>query len=64
MIAFDMESEYQTHHIQKHLLLYGVKVSIVGPQTIGIKPSLTLKAMQAAHLRDALDAYYPDMNYD
>lgn len=58
-LAFDCED---AHLMQRWLWRNGINVLRCGPNTLGLRPSLTLGCDDAAHLRDALFAYHP--NFD
>ncbi|CAI2367744.1 unnamed protein product [Moneuplotes crassus] len=63
-LGLDFEDYYRARHFQKYLLRNGVLVSLVGQQTLGIRPSLLLRPDQASHLRDAFIDYYPRFHTD
>jgi len=59
-LGFDLTDFESTLHIHKYLVRNGIYTSIIGPLTIGIRPSLILEPRHVYHLRDALIAYSPD----
>lgn len=63
-LAFDLAGYEETRHLATHLIRYGIMVAMVGPRTIGLRPSLLLEPMHASHLRDALFAYNPHFDFD
>ena len=63
-LGFDVEDSEAALHLQTHLIRSGILVSIVGPHTIGLRPSLLLLPMHAGHLRDAMIDYNPQFHFD
>lgn len=63
-LAWDTAGYEATRHMATHLIRYGIMVAMVGPRTIGIRPSLLLEPIHAAHLRDALLEYNPNFDFD
>lgn len=63
-LGFDVEDFHRAQHLQKYLLRNGIMVAMVGPQTLGLRPSLLLEPLHAAHLRDAIQNYHPELNMD
>jgi 4-aminobutyrate aminotransferase/(S)-3-amino-2-methylpropionate transaminase len=61
-VGFDLESSHQTDLMQNWLYRSGIMTARCGPNTIGLRPSLTLLPHDAAHLRNAIRSYEP--NYD
>ena len=62
-LAFDCANFEQTMHLDQHFLNYGILTAMIGPTTIGIRPSLILEPMHAAYFRDAFEAYNPDYEF-
>lgn len=63
-IGFDLKDYNATRHLSTHLIRYGILVAMIGPTTIGLRPSLLLEPMHAASLRDALIEYNPNFYFD
>ena len=59
-LAFDVKSPEWADLVQKFLFRNGILVLKCGPQTLGLRPSLTLDCDDAAQLRDALYHFHPD----
>lgn len=60
-LAWDMPDFERAGHIHRYLIRNGIFTSILGPGVVGIRPSLTLLPKQAAHLRDIIDGYNPNL---
>jgi len=58
-ISFDLVNRGACDSMQAWLLKRGIVVARVGPQTLGMRPSLILGPSHAANLRDAVRAYHP-----
>lgn len=56
-LAFDVDDSYLA---QRWLWRNGINVIKCGPNTIGLRPSLTLGCYDAAHLRNAMFHYNPN----
>ena len=63
-LAFDVEDHKRAQHLQKFLLRNGILLGMIGPQTLGLRPSLLLEPLHAAHLRDSIDNYQPNLDLD
>jgi 4-aminobutyrate aminotransferase/(S)-3-amino-2-methylpropionate transaminase len=63
-IGWDVKDGNNAAHLQTHLIRNGIITALVGPQTIGIRPSLMLRAHHAAHLRDAMERYNPNFHFE
>jgi 4-aminobutyrate aminotransferase/(S)-3-amino-2-methylpropionate transaminase len=62
-IGWDLRDTENTQHMQRYLHRNGVLTAMLGPNTLGIRPSLTLLPKQAAHLRDIIVSYNPSLNF-
>lgn len=56
-IAWDVEDHEAVQRQVKMLAKSGVRVTALGETTVGIRPSLILEPIHAAHLRDALQYF-------
>lgn len=56
-LGWDVEDYEKAKQMQRHLLRNGILTKILGDFTICMRPALTLKPRQAAHLRDILKNY-------
>ena len=63
-LGLDLDGFKEAKHLQTHLIRNGILVAMVGPQTLGIRPSLLLEPSHASHLRDALIDYNPNFHFD
>ena len=59
-IGFDVVEVDQTDSMMRWLLKRGIVASKTGPQTIGIRPALTLGPSHAKHLREAVKYFNPN----
>ena len=62
-LGFDLVDNTTSHHFNQFMSRCGIIVAIVGPKTIGIRPSLLLEPRHAAHFRDALTYYNPRIEF-
>ena len=63
-LGLDVDDYEAAVHLQTYLIRNGILVAIVGPHTIGIRPSLLLTPTHASHLRDALHEYNPKFHFE
>jgi len=63
-LGLDLEGYKEAQHLQTHLIRSGILVAMVGPHTLGIRPSLMLEPSHASHLRDAIIDYNPKFHFD
>ena len=61
-VAFDCHDKKATDSMQYWMQKRGIVCARVGPQTLGLRPSLILGPSHAAHLRDAVSSYH--VNHD
>ena len=59
-IGFDLQSEKVTDSLQRWLWKSGFNVAKVGPNTLGLRPSLTLGIEDAGKFRTSLLYYSPN----
>ena len=62
-LGWDLSDSKNMYHMHRYLLRNGILTSIIGPYTLGIRPSVTLLPKQAAHLRNVLASYSPRMQF-
>ena len=62
-LGFDLIDNGSAEHFERFMSRYGIIVAVVGPSTIGLRPSLLLEPRHAAHFRDAVIDYNPRIEF-
>lgn len=62
-LGFDLAHNGSAEHFEEFMSRYGIIVAVVGPSTIGLRPSLLLEPRHAGHFRDAVLEYNPRIEF-